>query len=176
MWIEVVDPDDAEGELADLYEKQTAALGGPTDLTMIASLYPQLAVARAGLYQVVESCPSSLTPHERQAIALAATAALQSEYLSSGVEHKFLAAGGSAEEAARIRSGDLSGLTARVQQLGAYAVKVAVEPAGVVRKDVARCRATGSSDLDILDANNLGSYYSYLASICLGLGLTAAIG
>lgn len=170
-WIEVVAAGEATGDLGALYEQQTSALGGPTDLTKIGSLYPELSLVRASLYQVVESCPSSFIPKERQAIAVALAAALKSEYLLSGVEHKFLATGGLADEAARLRSGDFSGFPPKIRALGTYAIKVAVEPASVQAEDIEECRSTGATDLDVLDANNLASYYSYLASVCLGLGL-----
>lgn len=172
MWIEVVAPDDAEGLLAEVYGEQTAKLGRPTDLTMLGSLYPELASIRTELYSVVESCPSTLTPFERQAIALAATAPLGSEFLTAGVESKFRAAGGSAEQAAELKAGDLGGLAGRTRTLAHYARLVATAPADVGHTDIEECRATGSSDLDILDVNNLASYYSYLARVCLGLGLT----
>ena len=54
-------------------------------------------------------------------------------------------------------------------------MKVAVEPSTVRPDDLERCRTGGAGDLDILDANSLASYYSYLASICLGLGLISSI-
>ena len=174
-WIEVVDAHQASGQLRELYEKQTAALGGPTDLTMVGSLYPDLSLVRASLYQVVEGCPSSFTPKERQAMAVALAGSLRSEHLSSGVEHKFLAVGGSAEEITRLRIGDFSGFSPKVSAAGAYALKVALAPASVQSGDVQLCRAAGASDLDVLDANSLASYYSYLASICLGLGLLERI-
>ena len=174
-WIEVVETSEASGQLGELYERQTVALGGPTELTMAGSLYPELSLARASLYEVVESCPSSFTPKERQAIAVALAASLRSEYLSSGVEHKFLAVGGTAQETARLRAGDFTGFSPKLQAAGAYALKVAVAPTSVQSGDVELCRAAGASDLDILDANSLASYYSYLASICLGLGLLERI-
>jgi len=170
-WIEWVAPHEAAGELRALYESQTAALGGPTDLTMIGSLYPPLSLVRSSLYSVVENCPSSFTPLERQAIAVAVASSLQTDYLLSGVEHKFLAEGGSTEAASRLRSGDFTEFSPKVRATGEYALQVANDPAGVEETDVQRCRAAGATDLDILDVNSLAAYYSYLASICLGLGL-----
>ncbi len=174
-WIEWIPAHQAVGELRELYETQTAALGRPTDLTMIGSLYPPLSLVRSSLYAVVEDCPSSFTPLERQAIAVALASSLRSDHLLSGVEHKFLAAGGSSEAAARLRSGNFSDFSPKLQAAGDYALKVAAEPAGVRATDVERCRSAGATDLDILDANSLAAYYSYLASICLGLGLLDSI-
>jgi alkylhydroperoxidase family enzyme len=171
MWIRVVRPDEAEGLIGQLYDAQIQTLGNPTEITMLGSLYPELADIRSQLYRVVESCPSSLTPMERQGIALAAAAATGSAYIASGVESKFLAAGGTADQAARLRAGDAEFLSPPARTLARYARRVAGDPESVTREDVEACREAGATDLDVLDANNLAGYYSYLARVCLGLGV-----
>lgn len=175
MWIAVVAPDEATGLIGELYEQQTRKLGRPTEITMLGSLYPELTEIRMKLYEVVEACPSALTPLERQAVALAAVAALGSDHISSGVEMKFLHAGGSPEQAAALRSGSVAGLAPAAAALARYARRVAAEPVSVSEDDVEACRAAGASDLDILDANNLAGYYAYLARVCLGLGVRGSI-
>jgi uncharacterized protein YciW len=172
MWIDVVPFEEAEGLLKEVYERQAATLGKPTELTMLGSLYPALAAARSDLYRVVEACPSSMTPLERQAVALAATAPLGSTFLTAGVEAKYLSTGGSTDQANDFKAGRLTGLSAKAAALARYARLVATAPEKAERSDIEACRGAGATDLDILDANNLASYYAYLARVCLGLGLS----
>ncbi|MCZ7532737.1 MAG: hypothetical protein M5U23_04930 [Acidimicrobiia bacterium] len=174
-WIAVVQFGDATGVLAGVYERQAATLGRPTQLTMLGSLYPELAAIRSELYDVVESCPSSLTPVERQAIALVVTGALGSDFLTSGVRSKFIAVGGDDALASDLTSGVFIGLPLKARALCSYALLVAVEPSSIQETDLEACRAVGASDLDILDANSLASYYAYLARVCLGLGLHSPV-
>ena len=171
MWIQVVQFEEADGLLREVYERQAATLGRPSELTMLGSLYPDLAAARGDLYRVVEACPSTLTPQERQAVALAATAPLGSTFLTAGVESKYRSTGGSTDQATDLKAGRLTGLSARTAALARYARLVATAPEETERSDVEACRQAGATDLDILDANNLASYYAYLARVCLGLGL-----
>jgi alkylhydroperoxidase family enzyme len=171
VWIATVAPEDAQGLLRELYEAQARTLGRPTEITMAGSLYPDLVEVRMRLYQVVESCPSSLTPKERQGVALAVTAVLGSDYVLAGVRSKFLAAGGSAEEAVEFAEGRLAGLGPAAAALARYAAKVAAAPQEITAADVETCRSSGASDHEILDANNLAAYYAYLARVCLGLGI-----
>ncbi len=170
-WIDTVPFEEADGVLAMLYEQQAAVLGRPTELTMLGSLYPDLTKIRSELYRVVEACPSSLSPLERQGVALAATGALGSEFLTSGVKAKFIAEGGDNSTAADLIAGRVSALSPGAAALARYARLVATHPADAEETDVAACRDAGASDLDILDANSLAAYYAYLARVCLGLGL-----
>lgn len=171
MWISVVQPAEATGLLKDLYEAQARKLGRPTEITMLGSLYPELVEVRLRLYDVVESCPSSLSPRERQAVALAAAALLGSGYLLAGVRAKFLGEGGGEAEAALLEAGKPAGLSPAAEALAIYARKVTAEPGSVTAADVDACRAAGASDLDVLDANSLAAYYAYLARVLLGLGV-----
>lgn len=172
MWISSISPTEAVGELKDLYDSQARTLGRPTEITIAGSLYPDLVRLRMELYEVVEACPSSLSPAERQGVALCAASGCGSDFITSGVERKFLSVGGTEDQAHSLCSGDVKVLSPAAAALARYARKVAVEPLAVSEADLASCRAVGATDLDILDANNLAGYYSYLARLCLGLGIT----
>jgi len=171
MWIETIPFEDAEGQLRLVYDKQAEKLGQPTPLTMLGSLYPDLAVQRMELYDVVEDCPSTLSAVERQGVALAAVAVLQSEFLLDGVTSKFKAAGGTTAQAEALRQGHFDDLSPKAAALAHYTRLTAENPHSITINDVTDCRAAGATDLDILDANNLAAYYAYLARVCLGLGL-----
>ena len=52
-----------------------------------------------------------------------------------------------------------------------YAVKLTLEPWHMARADVDALRQTGFSDADILDINQVTSYYAYVNRLADGLGV-----
>lgn len=53
----------------------------------------------------------------------------------------------------------------------AYAVKLTQEPWNMVEEDVITLRDAGFSDTDILDINQITSYYAYVNRLADGLGV-----
>ena len=52
-----------------------------------------------------------------------------------------------------------------------YAEKLTVEPWSMVENDVIRLRDAGFTDRDILDINQVASYYAYVNRTADGLGV-----
>src|SRR3981081_1560929 len=61
-WIRTVEPDDADGRLAEAYGWQARKLGRPTEFTQLGSLDAEGVHARLTLYKASENVPSRLTP------------------------------------------------------------------------------------------------------------------
>lgn len=73
-WIERVGPDEAEGKLAEAYER--ISRGQPLDhILEIHTLHPQSLIDHYGLYRTSMFGPSPLTRVEREAIAVVVSAA-----------------------------------------------------------------------------------------------------
>ena len=68
-WIRTIDPDDADGRLAEAYAWQARKLGRPTEFTQLGSLDAELVHARLILYRASENVPSRLSARQRQLIA-----------------------------------------------------------------------------------------------------------
>ena len=52
MWVTTVPHDQAEGDLADSYDRQAQGLGEVTEMTLAGSLHPPLVAARLDLYDL----------------------------------------------------------------------------------------------------------------------------
>lgn len=68
-------------------------------------------------------------------------------------------------------SGDLNALPERLRQLFRYALKLTLFPWKMMESDVDALRRGGFSDRDIVDANQVVAYYSYVNRVAEGLGV-----
>ena len=177
VWIDTVPWADASGPLRDAYDWQAAALGEPAEFTMLGSLYPAIVEERLRLYRTVEHCPSQLAAIERQAVALVTSRLNGTDHCASGLRLKLESLGVATEvldamdaDPAHVRSGD-----DRFDAICAYAAKLTQSPAAVSEDDLDPLREHGLSDLDILDLNNMVSYYAYINRVVMGLGLRSVM-
>jgi len=70
-----------------------------------------------------------------------------------------------------VASNDLAGLPPRVPSLCGYARKLTLRPGDMVATDLDPLRAAGLSDRDIVDANQVVSYFNYVNRVADGLGV-----
>src|SRR5919106_1200872 len=68
-WIRTIDPEDADGRLAEAYGWQARKLGRPTEFTQLGSLDGELVHARLVMYRASENIPSHITPRQRALIS-----------------------------------------------------------------------------------------------------------
>src|ERR1700674_1503253 len=68
-WISTVEPEDAEGRLAEAYGWQAHKLGRPTEFTQLGSLDAEVVHARLTLYRASENVPSRLSLVQRLLIS-----------------------------------------------------------------------------------------------------------
>jgi uncharacterized peroxidase-related enzyme len=176
-WLRTIPPGDAEGTLREAYDWQAERLGEPTEFTMLGSLYPDLVLERLRLYRVVEACPSSLAPVERQLAAYVTSLCNGTTHCASGLRVKLhdLDADAAAMAAVEASPHDPATGDRRLDSICQYAAKLATAPATMAEEDVSRLRAVGLDDLDILDLNNVVAYYCYINRVANGLGLFSEI-
>jgi uncharacterized peroxidase-related enzyme len=79
-WIRVIDEADATGELKDAYDRVAAARGGVANILKVHSVSPAAMTAHLDLYRHLMFGPSELSRREREAIALAVSAANACHY------------------------------------------------------------------------------------------------
>jgi uncharacterized peroxidase-related enzyme len=176
-WIETVPWQSAQGVLEEAYNWQAKRLGQPAEFTMLGSLYPDLVMERLRLYKVVEATPSALTPLERLIAAYVTSTLNHTPHCSSGLLHKLEDTHAPAEVLEQVRSSPLSIASGdeRLDAVVVYAAKLTVSPGRVDQDDISRLRRAGLRDLDILDLNNIVSYYNYINRVANGLGLRSEI-
>jgi uncharacterized peroxidase-related enzyme len=68
-------------------------------------------------------------------------------------------------------SGDFTQMAPRLQALLEYAVALTVSPHQVQRSDVQRLQDAGLSAREVIDANQVVSYFNYVNRIAEGLGV-----
>jgi uncharacterized peroxidase-related enzyme len=170
VWIRTIDPQDADGRLADAYAWQARKLGRPTEFTRLGSLAPELVHARLNLYKASEGVPSRLSPTQKQLIAYL-TSVLNATPHCAALARTELCAGGQASLVAALDARDYAPLSAADAALARYVEKLTLRPGEVSEADIAALRAFGFDDLDILDANNQCAHLNYTNRVANGLGL-----
>ncbi len=78
---------------------------------------------------------------------------------------------GDAALAEAVASGNFDLLPARTAALCGYALELTLRPWAIVEQDLAPLRDAGLSDRDIVDANQVVSYFNYVNRVADGLGI-----
>src|SRR5882724_8470204 len=171
-WILTVDPARATGTLREAYECEAMMVGAPTELTRLGSLFPDLAIERLRLHQLVEDTPSTLTPLERGLAAYVTSTLNGDQRWSELLARKLVSLNAPDWLLDNIRgAAGQWGVSDddRIEVIVMYAAQLTRTPANVTRLVTDRLRAVGLSDLDILDLNNVVAYYNYVNRVENGL-------
>jgi AhpD family alkylhydroperoxidase len=156
MWIDVVAPSQATGELKHLYERIGGARGGVARIHQAQSLNPSVLATHFELYKALMFQPSPLSRADREAIAVAVSRANSCEYCAAH------------HGAALDQLGASSSLSPQVFE---WAARLARTPEQTSEADITMLRAGGLSDRAILDAVLTVAYFSYANRLVMGLGL-----
>ena len=170
VWIRTIDPDDADGALADAYGWQARKLGRPTEFTQLGSLAPDVVHARLVLYRASENVPSRLTQAQRLLISYL-TSILNVTPHCASLARTGLCASGSEALVLALDRRDYNSLSPGDAALALYVEKLTLKPGEMAEADVDALRAAGFDDLDILDANNECAHLNYTNRVANGLGL-----
>ena len=175
VWIRTIDPEDAQGRLAEAYGWQAHRLGRPTEFTQLGSLDPEVVYARLVLYRASENVPSRLTLDQKLLISYL-TSILNATPHCASLARTQLCTAGFESLATRLDRRDYASLSAADGALARYVEKLTLHPGEVSEADVAELRAVGFDDLDILDANNQCAHLNYTNRVANGLGLLSEAG
>jgi uncharacterized peroxidase-related enzyme len=176
-WIRTIDWESSEGQLRDAYDWQAASLGEPAEFTTLGSMYPDIVEERLRLYRSVENCPSSLSQIERQCAAWVASLLNGTAHCASGLKLKIASLGLDSSAMLEIERSpaDAKGLEPRLSAICAHAAKLTIRPTEMAEADLEELRVLGLDDLDIVDLNNMVSYYNYINRVVMGLGLRSVM-
>jgi len=171
-WIQMIDPDCADGQLKDIYREIASVRSGIAEVHRVQSLNPRALGAHLELYRAVMFARSTLSRIARERIAVVVSEANQCAYC---VAHH--------SEALR-QLGDDPGL---VQSLGRgelpielepadrgllrWARTAALQPCGCCQNDLQSLRSMGFDDRGILDAALTVAYFSFVNRLVLALGV-----
>jgi len=155
-FIRTVPLDQAEGDLARLYDQIGKARGGVADIHQVQSLNPAALMAHLELYKSIMFRSSPLSRAWREAIAVAVSQANQCAYCEAH-HGEALAA--------------LDGARDVPKALLAWAARLARQPERANEGDVEALRALGLNDRAILDAILTVAYFSFANRLVMATGL-----
>jgi uncharacterized peroxidase-related enzyme len=148
-FLETVPPDAAEGRLAELYAGDAGAGGTVPNYARAFSLRPEV---YAAWKQTIGAITAAMEPRRYELATVAAAARLRSSYctLAHGriLAERHLVPASVAALVSHAAAAEVSEAEAAVMHLAA---KVAEDATAVDEADIARLRALGLSDTDILD-------------------------
>jgi uncharacterized peroxidase-related enzyme len=170
VWIRTVEPENAEGRLADAYAWQARTLGRPSDFTQLGSLDAEVVHARLVLYRATENVPSRLSSVQRLIINYLTSILNATPHCASLARAQLCEIGEQALVLALDRR-DYAALGPIDAALASYVEKLTLRPGEMVPRDVEALRDVGFDDLDILDANNRCAHLNYVNRVANGLGL-----
>jgi uncharacterized peroxidase-related enzyme len=170
VWIRTIDPEDADGRLAEAYGWQAHRLGRPTEFTQLGSLDPDVVHARLVLYRASENVPSRLSSIQKQLIAYL-TSILNATPHCAALSRTQLCAAGAGDLVRALDRRDYDSLPGADAALAQYVEKLTLHPGSISESDIVALRAAGFDDLDILDANNQCAHLNYTNRVANGLGL-----
>ncbi len=173
-FIQTIEPDEAEGELREIYDELTRSRGKIAEVHKIQSLNPPTISAHMELYKRVVFSRSPLSRAEREMIAVAVSAANGCAYC---VAHhlealKHFRPETQAEAIAACRYDDAE-LSERERALCEYARDLTLKPseAPAAGEWAQKLRQLGMNDRALLDATLVVAYFNFVNRTVLGLGV-----
>ena len=170
-WIRTVEPEHADGRLAEAYQWQARKLGRPTEFTQLGSLDPEVVLARLELYRASENVPSRLSLRQKLLISYLTSILNATPHCASLARTQLCAVPGGSELVQALDARDYAPLDGPDAALARYVEKLTLRPGEIVEADIAALRAQDFDDLDILDANNQCAHLNYTNRVANGLGL-----
>lgn len=171
-FIRIVSPEEADGELREIYGRIRQKRGSIANVHAIHSLNPRTMEAHIDFYLSVMFGRSGLSRRERETIALAVSHANQCTYC---VGHHADALARYQKDASILgdlrQSGRSTRLSPREQALVDYAVQLTNRPQSMSRQHTDRLWESGFNDEEILTATLAAAYFNFVNRLVLGLGV-----
>ncbi len=171
-WIEEIDEQDADGELAELYRELLEKRGKIANILKVHSLNPEALKGHLDLYMTLLFGRSNLSRADRESVAVVTSANNRCDYCVNHHAESLARYERDPEVMAALREGtDFSALAPRDAALLAHARKLTREPDAICQADLDALRDHGFSDRDILDLTLVTAYFNFVNRIALGLGV-----
>ncbi|MCE2518635.1 MAG: peroxidase-related enzyme [Alphaproteobacteria bacterium] len=176
-WLDIVEPEDADGLLAETYDLIRRTDGSVHNLYKAMSLRPEPIRWADGHYRAVlhnseNSLPEWFLELVATMVARLASCAYAQTHHGANLRHLVgdaARADAMVDAAAAGREADV--LDGKLAALVSYARKLANEPDGMTQEDVSRARNAGADDAEILETAQVAACFSYWVRIINGLGI-----
>ena len=171
-YIRVIDEDEAEGPLFDIYDEIQRSRGRLSNILRIQSLSPKSLKAHLQLYMQTVFGKGGLSRRERELIAVVVSAANGCEYCYT---HHGEALNKYAKDGALIQQLQTdftqAHLEGREKALAEFAVGLTENPTTGRKEAVERLREAGLEDEEILQTVETVAYFNYVNRLAQGLGV-----
>ncbi len=172
-YIETIAPENATGELADLYIRVGNPDGTVDNVLTVHSLHPDTLRTHFEMYTAAMHGPSPLSRAEREMVAVVVSRLNGCRYC---LQHhlaglKRLLPEDRQRDADCLADGRITRLPEREAAITAYATKLTTNPHNMEAGDVESLRNAGLDDRAILDLAQCIGYFCYVNRIVQGLGV-----
>jgi len=177
-WIRVVPYEESEGELRRIYDRVKGASGHLDNVVKVHSLRPHTLEGHYALYRsVLHHAENEMPPWLLESLGVYTSLLNGCTYSAA---HHFeglrlaLADDSRFEGIHEALSGDRpeDAFSGRELALLRYAKKLTLVPNQLNKSDIEALRAAGANDGEILEANQVVSYFNYANRVLNGLGVT----
>lgn len=170
-WIKVVEPDDAEGRLREIYDETLRKRGQLAAVHKIHSLNPESLRAHMDLYMTLMFGASPVPRRTREMIAVAVSRSNGCAYCVAHHVDAMARYEKRPEHLLAVREGRWESLAPADAAVCRHVEKLTREPASMADADIAALKAAGLGDEEILDITQIASYFNFVNRIVLGLGV-----
>ena len=171
-YINVIQPDQAEGELKEIYNKLIKSRGKLAEVHKIQSLNPDSIVKHMDLYMTLLFGKSPLKRYQREMIAVVVSAANDCEYCQlhhgEALNHYW---GDEPKIVALREDYESVDLKKEDKVLCKLAWNLTEKPSEIKKEDIDVLKNQSFSDRAILDATLVISYFNFVNRIVMGLGV-----
>ena len=171
-YIKTIDPENAQGELKNIYDNLIKTRGKIAEVHKIQSLNPDALVAHMDLYMTIMFGKSPLKRYQREMLGVVVSAANQCAYCISHHEQALLAYWKDEEKTGMLAS-DRSQID--LPETDHHLCDVAEDLTLNAEQDYAghiqKLKQAGLDDRAILDAVQVIAYFNFVNRLVLGLGV-----
>jgi len=171
-WINVIDENNATGELKEIYNKIKKERGKLSNIMKIHSLNPDAMKRHMELYISLMFGKSDLSREEREFIAVVVSKINRCEYCINHHKEALMFYWKNKEKLNRFLY-DFNSVTLskREHAILGYVSKLTRTPSDICKDDTEKLRNVGFTDNEILDVTLICSYFNFVNRIALGLGV-----
>ena len=177
-WIEIVQPEDADGQLKETYDQVKSPHGTVDNVMKVHSLQPKTMLGHLHLYQsILHNSDMTLPVWFLEVVSSYTSMINNCEY---SLTHHFSNARQLIGDDARadavfdaLGSDQLDGLFSRRETaLLKYAAKLTRSVGSILEADILELQEANCSDQEILEVNQVVAYFNYSNRVLNGLGVT----
>jgi uncharacterized peroxidase-related enzyme len=178
-YIKVIHPPAAEGKLVELYQRVRAPNGQVDNVLQVHSLRPHTMEGHMALYKAVlhhsgNRLPKWLLESVGVLVSMLNGCGYCARHHGAGLKRLLQSEPGHYEACLEQLQSAQPGppFTAAQSAALAYARKLTLSPGDIVQQDIDALRTAGLSDGEILEINQVASYFAYANLTVAGLGVS----